>query len=86
MRWFPVMLDSSGSNKWPVPWEMVAPHEMQAHENHDQTLERLAERGGLGACELVAVLEDRAWSAMSHATARQRVMEMVMEWARNARK
>lgn len=39
-----------------IPWEIVAPHEAQAKRNHDQTLERLAERGGLGVAELLAVL------------------------------
>ena len=39
-----------------VPWAFVAPHEAQARANHDQTLERLAERGGLSPSELVAVV------------------------------
>lgn len=39
-----------------VPWAFVAPHEAQARMNHDQTLERLAERGGLSPSELVAVV------------------------------
>jgi hypothetical protein len=52
-----------------VPWDLVAPHERQAQRNHDQTLERLAERGGLSPCELVAVLEDRMWIRMDLAEA-----------------
>lgn len=44
-----------------VPWEIIAPHEAQAKTNHGQTLERLRERGGLGAAEVVAILEDRPW-------------------------
>lgn len=39
-----------------VPWSLVAPHERQARANHSQSLERLAERGGLSPSELVAVL------------------------------
>jgi len=42
-----------------VPWSLVKPHELQAHVNHEQTLERIAARGGLAPFELVAVLEDR---------------------------
>jgi hypothetical protein len=38
---------------------LVAPHEEQAQRNHDQTLQRLAERGGLSPAELLAVLQDR---------------------------
>lgn len=45
-----------------VPWEMVAPHEVQAKRNHDQTLKRLAQRGGLAPEELVAVLDGRGLS------------------------
>lgn len=44
-----------------IPWAMVAPHERQARSNHSQTLTRLAERGGLSARELVAVLTDRRY-------------------------
>lgn len=48
-----------------IPWEMIAPHEKQAMANHcGQSLERLAQRGGLGACEALAVLEDRNWAPM----------------------
>lgn len=47
-----------------VPLALVMPHEKQADRNHGQTLHRLAERGGLSACELAAVLEDREWRAM----------------------
>lgn len=39
-----------------APWSFVAPHEAQAQANHEQTLERLAQRGGLGPSELVAVV------------------------------
>lgn len=39
-----------------IPWDMIAPHEKQALVNHDQTLERLAQRGGLEAVEAMKVL------------------------------
>lgn len=48
-----------------VAWDLVAKHEEQAMRNHYQTLERLAERGGLSLSELAAVLEDRRWRNMS---------------------
>jgi hypothetical protein len=47
-----------------VPWAMLAPHEAQAQRNHSQTLRRLAERGGLGPDEMLAVLDDRPWRSM----------------------
>lgn len=53
MKYFPIMGFSS------IPWEMLAPHARQAMANHDQTLERLAERGGLDPYEAICILEDR---------------------------
>ncbi|CAN2532584.1 hypothetical+protein [Methylocapsa aurea] len=44
-----------------IPMKMLEPHERQAQNNHGQSLKRLAERGGLGACEANAILEDRSW-------------------------
>lgn len=40
-----------------IPWALVAPHEQQALDNHGQTLQRLAARGGLSPSELVAVID-----------------------------
>ena len=39
-----------------VTWELVAAHARQAERNHSQSVERLAERGGLAPLELAAVL------------------------------
>lgn len=49
-----------------LPMALFEPHERQAQANHGQSLRRLNERGGLSACEAVAILEDRAWRRMSH--------------------
>ena len=48
-----------------LPWAVIAPHAEQALKNHSQSLERLAERGGLSCCEAAAILEDRRWAAIS---------------------
>lgn len=41
----------------PIPWELIAPHEAQAVKNHGgQTLQRLAERGGLSPCEALCAI------------------------------
>lgn len=45
-----------------IPWAMLAPHEAQALLNHGQTLERLAERGGLSPSEACDVLLGRSWN------------------------
>ncbi len=44
-----------------VPWRLVEPHRDQAMRNHGQTLERLAERGGLGWAELFCIMQGWTW-------------------------
>ncbi len=73
-RRFPIM-DTDGSRlrhrvTWDVPWALLAPHEAQAQINHGQSLERLAERGGLSPCEALAIIEDRRWRRMHEDEAR----------------
>lgn len=63
-----------------IPWEMIQPHYAQAEKNHYQTLERLHERGGLSACEALAVLEDRGWSKMLDSVSNQALCKKVAEW------
>jgi hypothetical protein len=48
-----------------LPWALIAPHEAQARANHRQSLERLAQRGGLDPIEAYAVLTDRPWDAFN---------------------
>lgn len=42
-----------------IPWSLLAAHEERALSNHHQTLERLAQRGGLDAAEAADILLDR---------------------------
>lgn len=46
-----------------IPFAMIAPHEAQALRNHSQSLERLAQRGGLAACEAIDIIEGRRWGS-----------------------
>ncbi len=55
---FPIMGGPS------IPWEMLAPHERQALDNHDQSLATLASRGGLSPSEAIFVLDDKRWRAV----------------------
>lgn len=48
-----------------VPWTLLDSHEGSAQRNHSQSLERLAERGGLSLSEIAAVIEDRQWRSMT---------------------
>lgn len=73
-RWFPIM---GGP---PIPWSAMAPHEAQAASNHGQTLERLAERGGLSPGEAVAVMSGRRWRRMSDADASSELARLVAEY------
>jgi Lar family restriction alleviation protein len=69
-RKYPV-LGTQGQAK--VDWQFVEDHAKQAYENHRQTVERLAERGGLSWSELCAVVQDRKWSKMETADAIEQV-------------
>ena len=66
MKRFPIITSieerKHGAPTW-VPWAAIAPHEDQAQENHMQSLERLAERGGLDAGEFIAVMQDKRYEA-----------------------
>lgn len=73
-RRFPIMGGPS------IPWEMIAPCERQAQSNHQQSLERLAERGGLDPTEALAVLESRRWHRMDPAFALASLAEAVRRW------
>lgn len=55
MKEFPIM---KNKGKEYIPYDVIKPHEEQAMKNHGQTLDRLAERGGLGWSEAYAVLTD----------------------------
>lgn len=55
MKKFPIM---KNKGKEYIPYDVIKPHEDQALKNHGQTLDRLAERGGLSWAEAYAVLTD----------------------------
>lgn len=46
-----------------IPFAMIAPHEAQAKRNHGQSLERLAQRGGLAVSEAIDIIEGRRWGS-----------------------
>ena len=84
----PIMLPSSHAERaalkllgitvtLPLPWSIIAPHEKQAQANHHQSLETLRRRGGLSACEAVAILEDRPWHDMGPVSAFTRLAALV---------
>ena len=59
---FPIL----GSNE-SIDWNLIAPHEKQAMENHcGQTLEQLARRHGLSWYELLCVLLDKPFTEVEY--------------------
>jgi hypothetical protein len=54
-RRFPIL--GGGS----IPWRFIEPHGRQVKRNHYQTLEQLAERGGLSHGEIYMVMTDQDW-------------------------
>jgi|SRR5579859_868602 len=61
-----------------VPWELVKDHEKQAQSNHSQSLDRLAERGGLSPKELWCVVHDKKYYESRNITE-----AMAIEWLRS---
>lgn len=76
---FPIM-QTPAEGLTTIPLAMIAPHEPQAMKNHGQSLERLAERGGLSPGEALSVLEDRRWEAVEPADASARLTALVSLW------
>ncbi len=63
-----------------IPWAVVAPCDRQCQRNHGgQTLERIAERGGLGAAEACDVLLGQPWDTTPVADAAGRLRQIVKE-------
>jgi hypothetical protein len=64
-RMFPIMDGTA------IPWWVLEPCEEQAVHNHSQTLQRLAERGGLCASEALDVLHGDGWSTWTESHLRR---------------
>lgn len=69
-----------------IPWDFIAPHERQAMTNHGQTLERLAQRGGLGASEAIDIVEGRKWNSAKDCIENEHyLINLVRSWRAAAR-
>jgi hypothetical protein len=64
-----------------IPWELIAPKEEQAKNNHDQSLKELASRCGLDPAEAVAVLEGKDWRDF-----REPYLKSASSWSVNTEK
>lgn len=64
-----------------IPWAFLAPHEAQAIKNHSQTLNRLAERGGLAASEAIDIFLGNSWNTAKSCIENERwLVNKVREW------
>ncbi len=85
---FPVLMSPSSWKRHPdcprfVPWDFLAPHEAQARRNHDQSLIRLAERGGLDPVEMYWIVNGLPWGT-ADPKKKEAVMRDAVEWLVNA--
>ena len=85
-RVFPVLTDyrTRMQRELPrfVPWEFVEKFREQAEKNHDQTLERLAERGGLDPTEMY--LAARGLGLFRHGIDEKTLMDSACAWIAEA--
>lgn len=54
----------------PFVWEPTQGDRRQAEANHYQSLERLAERGGMSWCEMAAIVLNKRWQKFPQAYAK----------------
>jgi len=47
-----------------IPMQLLVPYEKQALRNHGQSLQRLAERGGMAACEILGIVRELSWGEL----------------------
>lgn len=59
-----------------IPWDIIIKHERQALKNHGQTIQRLAERGGLSWSEAYSVLTDDDYASFPDEYAREKVLRI----------
>ena len=66
-----------------IPWAMLEPHNAQAMRNHaGQDLVVLRRRGGLSACEALAILDDRPYRLMDADDSTQELAQRVAAYQR----
>jgi len=61
-----------------IPWTVISQHEKQAQHNHGQTLNRLAERGGLGPSEAVVIIQNRPWRHLDGPACERILMRLII--------
>lgn len=75
-KMFPIMDIQSHSTEY-IPWFYLSGCAERALKNHGQSLETLAQRGGLSWCEALALMEDRPWCRMDNDEAKRKVHQII---------
>ena len=65
-----------------IPWRLIAPFEEQALKNHNQTLARLHERGGLSPREALCVIKGLKWDERKLWADEAVAKEELLAWVR----
>ena len=87
---FPILIDYKIRNYTgirEVPWNFVEPARKQIETNHGQTLERLAERGGLCWYELLCGLQRQKLDfkiKINNESCGDAVKQLLEEWTRGS--
>jgi len=65
-----------------IPCGLLTQHDGRAWKNHGQSLSQLAQRGGLGWAEALAIIENKSWKEAEHddKVAEDIVRKMVAEY------
>ncbi len=84
MKEFPILISNQKGKEY-IPYDIIKPHEEQALKNHYQTLDRLAERGGLSWSEAYAVLTDSKFPSREEYISEEFYKEKVKEIVSNTK-
>jgi len=83
-RTFPILLiPANAGEQASIPWDFIKPHAHQAWLNHGQTLEQLAEGGGLSWYQILCVVAGTSEYPLSPDQAQIEVEARVQEWQGN---
>lgn len=64
-----------------VPWRVLRPHEKQCRINHDQSLEAIANRGGLSSAEAWCIVNDQTWRVATNTWSLEHLKKMWKDYA-----
>lgn len=68
-----------------IPWAIIAPWESQAQRNHGQSLQQLADRGGLGVLEVIDVLTGQRYGTTNPGGENEKLLQIIRDRSANPR-